>query len=245
MVRTMDVPVLLKQFGRVRSPEIVDARPRVSGQITEVHFQEGQEIEQGALLFVIDPRPFQADLKQAEAQLKSDQAQLAVNRKNLQRLTDIGRQRFVSDQEIDNLAAQVANFEGAVERDSAAIDRAKLNLEYCEVRAPVRGRTGRRLVDRGNYVATGNDILVNIQRLDLVFVDFNVSENDLARVRENMAGNELPVEVTQPARSDLVAHGTLSFLDNTVSPRPGPFYCERPSPTTTDIFGPDNTSMWR
>ena len=220
-VKRLDVPVQINQFGRVSSPETVNAKPQVAGRITEVHFQEGQEVKKGDLLFVIDPRPFQADLQQAQGQLKSDEAQLEVNRKNLQRDIEVGRQRFVSEQEIDNLRAQVLNFEGAVEKDHAAIDRANLNLEYCYVKSPVAGRTGRRLVDPGNYVGIGSDVLVNIQRLDLVYVDFSISENDLARLRENMAGNSLKVDVDQPSRPDAMRSGSLTFLDNSVSSTAG------------------------
>jgi multidrug efflux system membrane fusion protein len=220
-VRRMDVPVQINQFGRVSSLETVNIKPQVAGRITEVHFQEGQEVKKGDLLFVIDPRPFQADLEQAQGQLKSDSAQVDVNRKNLQRDLTIGRQRFVSEQEIDNLRAQVANFEGAAEKDQAAIDRANLNLEYCYVKSPVDGRTGRRLVDPGNYVGVGSEVLVNIQRLDRVYVDFSISENDLAQLRENMEGNSLKVDVDQPAKPDAVRSGSLTFLDNAVSSSAG------------------------
>lgn len=220
-VKRLDVPVQINQFGRVSSPETVNVKPQVAGRITEVHFQEGQELKKGDLLFVIDPRPFQADLQQAQGQLKSDEAQLEVNRKNLQRDIEVGRQRFVSEQEIDNLRAQVLNFEGAVEKDHAAIDRANLNLEYCYVKSQVAGRTGRRLVDPGNYVGVGSDVLVNIQRLDRVYVDFSISENDLARLRENMAGNSLKVDVDQPSQPDAMRSGSLTFLDNSVSSTAG------------------------
>lgn len=220
-VKRLDVPVQINQFGRVSSPATVNVKPQVAGRITEVHFQEGQEVKKGDLLFVVDPRPFQADLQQAQGQLKSDEAQLEVNRKNLQRDIEVGRQRFVSEQEIDNLRAQVLNFEGAVEKDHAAIDRANLNLEYCYVKSPVAGRTGRRLVDPGNYVGVGSDVLVNIQRLDRVYVDFSISENDLARLRENMAGNSLKVDVDQPSRPDAMRSGSLTFLDNSVSSTAG------------------------
>jgi len=220
-VKRMDVPVQINQFGRVSSPETVNIKPQVAGRITEVHFQEGQEVKKGDLLFVIDPRPFEADLQQAQGQLKSNEAQLEVNRKNLQRDIEVGRQRFVSEQEIDNLRAQVLNFEGAVQKDHAAIDRANLNLEYCYVKSPVDGRTGRRLVDPGNYVGVGSDVLVNIQRLDRVYVDFSISENDLARLRENMPGNSLKVDVDQPSRPDAMRSGSLTFLDNSVSSTAG------------------------
>jgi multidrug efflux system membrane fusion protein len=218
---SIDVPVQLYEFGRIASPETVDVKPQVSGRITEVHFSEGQDVKKGDLLFVIDPRPFQADLEQAQAQLQSDSAQLDLNQNNLQRDEKIGPQHFVSEQQIDTDKANVKNFQGAVGRDQASIDRAKLNLEYCYVRSPIDGRTGRRLVDAGNYVATGAVSLVNIQRQDPVYADFHISENDLARLRENMPGNQLNVDVVAPTQPDVTKSGALTFLDNAVSPQAG------------------------
>src|SRR5215469_2205851 len=220
-VRTMDVPIQVHEFGRISSPETVNIQPQVSGRVTEVHFVDGQEVKKGDLLFVIDPRPFQADLEQSQGQLKSDQAQLVMNQRDLQRDEQIGQQRFVSAQQIDHDRAQVENFQGAVAKDQAAIDLAKLNLEYSSVRSPLDGRTGRRLVDPGNYVSTGGSVLVNIQRLDPVYIDFTVSENDLEPLRENMARGRLSVEVTTPAKPDVIKEGTLGFLDNAVSAQAG------------------------
>jgi multidrug efflux system membrane fusion protein len=216
-----DVPVQLHEFGRIASPESVDVKPQVSGRITEAHFTEGQNVKKSDLLFVIDPRPFQADLEQAQAQLESDSAQLELNQNNLRRDEKIGTQHFVSEQQIDTDNANVKNYQGAVARDQASIDRAKLNLDYCYIRSPVDGRTGRRLVDPGNYVGTGAVALVNIQRQDPLYVDFNISENDLARLRENMPGNQLNVEVVAPTQPDVTKSGTLSFLDNAVSAQAG------------------------
>jgi multidrug efflux system membrane fusion protein len=145
-----------------------------------------------------------------------------LNQRNLQRDEQIGQQRFVSAQQIDTDRAQVENLQGAVAKDQASIDLAKLNLEYCYVRAPNDGRTGRRLVDPGNYVATGGATLVNIQLQDPVYVDFTISENDLAQLRESMRqGNTLKVEVLAPSRPKIVKTGKLSFLDNSVSTQSG------------------------
>jgi membrane fusion protein, multidrug efflux system len=221
-VEVMNVPVQLHEFGRLSSPESVNAQPQVSGRIMEVHFVDGQEVKKGDLLFVIDPRPFQADLEQSQGQLKSDQAQLALAQRNLQRDEQTGAGRFVSAQQIDTDHAQVENLLGAVAKDQASIDLARLNLEYCYVRSPNDGRTGRRLVDPGNYVATGGATLVNIQLQDPVYVDFTISENDLAQLRENMGqGHNLTVDVVAPARPDIVKSGVLSFLDNSVSMQSG------------------------
>jgi len=219
-VRAADVPVQIHEFGRVVSPESVNIQPQVSGRVMEVHFVEGQDVKKGDLLFVIDPRPFQAQLEQSQAQLVSDSAQLQLNQRNLERDEKIERQRFVSEQQIDTDKANVDNFKGAVGRDQASIDLAKLNLEYCYVRSPGNGRTGRRLVDPGNYVATGGATLVNIQLQDPVYVDFNISENDLARLRDNVR-NPLKVEAIAPSRPDIAKAGKLSFFDNSVSPQAG------------------------
>src|ERR1700749_2112437 len=221
-VRATDVPVQIHEFGRVVSPESVNIQPQVSGRVTEVHFVEGQDVKKGDLLFVIDPRPFQAQLEQSQAQLVSDNAQLQLDQRNLERDNKIERQRFVSEQQIDTDKANVDNFKGAVSRDQASIDLAKLNLEYCYVRAPGNGRTGRRLVDPGNYVSTGGATLVNIQLQDPVYVDFNISENDLARLRDNVSrGNPLKVEAIAPSRPEIAKAGKLSFFDNSVSPQAG------------------------
>ena len=219
-VQAMDVPVQLHEFGRLSSPESVNVQPQVSGRITEVHFVEGQEVKKGDLLFVIDPRPFQADLEQSQGQLKSDQAQLALDQRNLQR--DEQMQHVVSEQAKDIDRTQVDNLQGAVAKDQASVDLAKLNLEYCYIRSPGDGRTGRRLVDPGNYVATGGATLVNIQLQDPVYVDFTISENDLAQLRESMGqGHTLNVDLATPSRPDIVKTGKLSFLDNSVSTQSG------------------------
>jgi membrane fusion protein, multidrug efflux system len=113
-VRKMDVPIQMHEFGRTSSPENVNIQPQVSGRIVEVHFVEGQEVKKGDLLFVIDPRPFQASLEQSQGQLKSDQAQLELDRRNLQRDEQTGAGRFVSAQQIDAEGAQVQIYEGTI-----------------------------------------------------------------------------------------------------------------------------------
>jgi multidrug efflux system membrane fusion protein len=238
-VKKLDVPVQIHVFGRTSSPENVNIQPQVSGRITEVHFVEGQNVKKGDLLFVIDPRPFQASLEQAQGQLKSDQAQLELNRRNLQRAEQTGQGRFVSAQEVDSDRAQVQIFEGAVLKDQAAIDQANLNLEYCYVRSPIDGRTGRRLVDPGNFASTGGATLVNIQRQDPVYVDFTISENDLWRLRQNLVqGDALTVGAVTPSKPDVAKTGTLSFLDNSVSAESGTAMLRATFPNSERYFWP-------
>jgi membrane fusion protein, multidrug efflux system len=238
-VKTLDVPVQIHEFGRTSSPEDVNVQPQVSGRITEVHFVEGEDVKKGDLLFVIDPRPFQASLEQAQGQLKSDQAQLELDGRNLQRDEQMGQGRFISAQQIDTDRAQVQIFQGAVIKDHAAIDQANLNLEYCYVRSPIDGRTGRRLVDPGNYASTGGATLVNIQRQDPVYVDFTISENDLAQLRQNLVeGKALTVDAVSPSKPDVVRTGTLSFLDNSVSAQSGTAMLRATIPNPERYFWP-------
>jgi membrane fusion protein, multidrug efflux system len=238
-VKTLDVPVQIHEFGRTSSPEDVNVQPQVSGRITEVHFVEGEDVKKGDLLFVIDPRPFQASLEQAQGQLKSDQAQLELDGRNLQRDEQMGQGRFISAQQIDSDRAQVQIFQGAVIKDHAAIDQANLNLEYCYVRSPIDGRTGRRLVDPGNYASTGGATLVNIQRQDPVYVDFTISENDLAQLRQNLVeGKALTVDAVSPSKPDVVRTGTLSFLDNSVSAQSGTAMLRATIPNPERYFWP-------
>jgi membrane fusion protein, multidrug efflux system len=145
----------------------------------------------------------------------------------------------VSEQQIDTDKANFDNYNGAVARDQASIDLAKLNLEYCYIRSPGNGRTGRRLVDPGNYVAVGGSTLVNIQLQDPVYVDFDISENDLAHLRENMSqGNSLKVEVIAPTRPDIAKAGTLSFFDNSVSTQAGTVLLRATIPNEDRYFWP-------
>lgn len=216
---TRDVPVYLDEVGRVAAREVVSVQPQLSGRITRIHFSDGAHLRKGDLLFTIDPRPFQAQLDAAEATLSQSKAALDLARIQFARSSTLIATKAVSQEEHDLKKNAVDVAAAQVEQSEAAVQTAKLNLEYCFIRSPIDGRAGQRLVDTGNIVAAvsaGGSSLLTIQRLDPVYADFTVPENDLTAVQSNMARGSLKVEVRLPDVPGEPRTGTLTFLDNSV-----------------------------
>lgn len=216
---TRDVPVYLDEVGRVAAREVVSVQPQLSGRITRIHFNDGAHLRKGDLLFTIDPRPFQAQLDAAEATLAQARAALDLARIQFVRATTLIETKAISQEELDLKKNAVDVAAAQVEQSAAAVQTARLNLEYCFIRSPIDGRAGQRLVDTGNVVAANSGSLLTIQRLDPVYADFTVPENDLTAVQRNMARGSLEVEVRlpdEPGEPSEARLGTLTFLDNSV-----------------------------
>jgi membrane fusion protein, multidrug efflux system len=213
---TRDVPVYLDEVGRVAAREVVSVQPQLSGRITRIHFSDGAHLRKGDLLFTIDPRPFQAQLDAAEATLAQSKAALDLARIQFARSSTLIATKAVSQEEHDLKKNAVDVAAAQVEQSEAAVQTARLNLEYCFIRSPIDGRAGQRLVDTGNIVAANAGSLLTIQRLDPVYADFTVPENDLTSVQQNMARGSLKVEVRLPDEPGDPRNGTLTFLDNSV-----------------------------
>lgn len=213
---TRDAPIFIDAVGKIVAREVVSIQAQVSGQIQQIHFRDGAEVKTGDLLFTIDPRPYRAQLNQAEANLAQAEAALSLARSSFTRVEGVSDPRAVSRQDYDTKKNAVAAAEAIVTQNRAAVESARLNLDYSTIRAPINGRAGQRAVDVGNVVTAHGGSLLMIHRLDPIYADFTVTENDLGTVQRNMAQRNLRVEVRLPDESEEARVGTLTFLDNAV-----------------------------
>jgi multidrug efflux system membrane fusion protein len=218
-----DVPVYLKGLGSVTASNTVSVKSRVDGQLAQVNFKEGQNVSKGELLAIIDPRPFQVALDQAQANLFRDQAQLRDAQLNYERFKSLlNESGAMSQQQVDTQKASAEQLEGAVRADQAAIDNAKLNLVYSHITSPISGRVGLRLVDVGNMVhaADTNPLLV-ITQLQPIAVLFTLPEDQLQVVSKHMRQGTLPVDAYSRDDQTKLATGTLLTIDNQIDQTTG------------------------
>jgi multidrug efflux system membrane fusion protein len=212
----------LDEIGRSGAFESVTVTPQVAGRILERHFQDGEQLKKDQLLFTIDPRPYQAQLDAAQAQLAQSRAALDLAKTQLKMYASITDIRAVSELDYETKKNSVTVDEAQVEAAEAAVENAKLNLEYCYIHAPIDGRAGARLVDVGNVVQANTTGLLLIQHLDPIYADFTVTERDLPDVQSQMAKGTLRTLVRLPSDAPQGARtGSLTFLDNTVQAATG------------------------
>jgi multidrug efflux system membrane fusion protein len=217
-----DVPVSLEALGTVTPVATVTVRPQVSGTITQILFREGQMVRKGQTLAVIDPRPFEMALMQAQGQLTRDEAQLADARLTLSRYRTLLAQDSIARQQVDTQAATVKQLEGTVMTDRAAVGTAKLNLGYSRVTAPVSGRVGLRAVDVGNVISAGdaNGIVV-LTQVAPIDVEFTVPQDQAPQLLQRSLRASLPVAALDRTRAQALAQGVFATIDNQVDPTTG------------------------
>jgi multidrug efflux system membrane fusion protein len=212
-----NVPVQIRAVGNVEPYSTVSIKSQVTGVITQAHFKEGQDVKKGQLLFTIDPRPLEAALKQAEANLARDAAQLNNWREQVKRYRELVDKQYVSKEQYDQIKTNADAAEAVLDADKAAVDNAKVQLSYCYIYSPVNGRVGSLLVNEGNLVRVndGTPLLV-INQLVPINVTFSVPEQYLADIKQRMAAGTLGVDAGFPSDPGHPEQGVLAFVDNSV-----------------------------
>lgn len=243
------VPLEVRAVGTVEASASIQIKSRIDGQLMNVQFAEGSNVNKNDMLLEIDPRPYQEALRQAEAAVAKDSAQLRQAEAN--RARDIAQSKnadaiaarnealanagVISREQNEQFrtnadaireavqadAAAIESARALLESDRAAVDRVKLDLSYCEIRSPVSGRAGNLLVHAGNLIKANGDALVVINQIAPIFVSFGVPEDYLAVIRQTSASRKLPVEVSLQNDSGKAARGVLTVIDNTVDPNTG------------------------
>ena len=221
-VAAQDVPVFLNGIGTVQAYNMVAIKSRVDGQIVKVDFKEGQDVKEGEPLLQIDPRPFQAALEQAQANKQKDEAQLVGAQLDLDRYEKLIGSGWQTRQSYDQQKATVGQLQASIKGDEAQINTAKLNLSYSDIRSPIDGRLGAKLVDKGNLVhANDNAPLVTITEVKPIFVSFTLPQETLDDVRENHKGSPLVVYAYSGDGKKQLTEGKLTLIDNSIDQSTG------------------------
>jgi len=221
--RRADVPEFLDTVGTARALNTVTVRPQVDGKLIAVIFKEGEDVKQGELLARIDPTIYQAQLDQALAKKAQDEALLANARNDLARYQKLAASNAINKQQADTQKSTVAQYAAQVKADEAAVENARATLSYTTITAPIAGRTGFRMVDEGNYVraSDASSAIVTITQLKPMSVQFNLPQQDLARVNDAFAKGPLAVEALRSDTNAVIDRGTLTVVDNQVDPSTG------------------------
>ncbi len=222
-IGTGDIGITLNALGTVTSLATVTVRSQISGYLMKIDFKEGDEVKKGDLIAEIDSRPYEASLAQAKGQLARDEALLKGAQVDLQRYQGLAAQNAVPHQTLDTQVALVAQDQGTVEADRAAVQSAEVNLNYTRILSPIDGRVGLRQVDQGNYVTPGDtNGLVVITQLTPISVLFTVPEDNLQAIAKRLkAGAVLPVTALDRSGSGKLADGTLQTFDSQIDQTTG------------------------
>jgi multidrug efflux system membrane fusion protein len=215
------VPVQLRAIGNVQAYSTVTVKSKVGGELVRVHFTEGQDVKKGDLLFTIDPRSYEAALKQAEANLERDLAQAKHAREDARRYESLIQRGVVPQQQYDKFRTDADALEATVLADRAAVENAKIQLGYCSIRSPIEGRTGSLIVQQGNHIKAEDVSLVVINQIVPIDLAFSVPEQFLSEIKKHMTWGKLQVEALVPMNEERPERGVITFIDNAVDTNTG------------------------
>lgn len=218
-VMRKDVPVQVQAIGNVEPYNTVSVKSMVAGEIVEVGFKEGQDVKKGDVLFVIDKRPYEAALLQAQSNLAKDRANAANAQAEASRWEALFKEGVVSREQHDQMQTQAQASQNLVAADEAAVQNAKVNLTYCTIRSPINGRTGNLAVKIGNVVKANDVPLVTINQVEPIYVTFSVPQQFLPQIARSE--RERKMVVNAQVQGEPKATGLLTFIDNTVDPQTG------------------------
>jgi len=240
MVVSKSAPIFLETLGHVESITKIDIRSRVEGEITGIYFTQGQEVKKGDLLFTIDPKPYEATLREDKATLDQNLANLALAEEKVKRYKLLAKEEYYSQIDYETLQANFAATTALVQQNKAAVDNAKIDLDYCWINAPIDGMMGILNVDYGNLVAAPNgssDPLVTLNQMTPIYVTFSLPENELPQVQRVYKKQELQTLVAYERFENEVFKGKFFMLDNTVDETTGMIKLR-------SIFENEDRSLW-
>ncbi len=220
-VTQQNVPMQVNAIGNVEAYNTVSVKALVGGEIIDVHFREGQDVRQGDLLFQIDPRPYEAALKQAEGALARDVAQAKNAEEQAKRYEILVQKDYVSRDQYDQLRANADALAAAVQADKANVENARLQLSYCAIKSPIDGRAGSVLINKGNVVKANDVAMATINKIAPIYVTFSVPEQNLSDIKRYMTEGSLKVEAIIPGDEKRPAQGVLTFVNNAVDTATG------------------------
>jgi membrane fusion protein, multidrug efflux system len=222
MVEEKTVPLQLTAIGNVEPYSSVSIKSRVAGELKQVHFREGQDVAQGALLFTIDAAPYEADLKKAQANLARSIALAKKAEEDLRRYEDLVKKEYISQEQFDQISTNLEALRAQIKADQAAVETARLQVQYSTIRAPVSGRTGALLVDAGNMIRAGDDkAMVVINQIQPVNISFTLPEQNLNDIKKYSAGRKLKIKAFLSEKEATPEEGELTFIDNAVDKSTG------------------------
>ncbi len=215
------VPVQLHAIGNVQAYSTVTVKSKVGGELVGVHFTEGQDVKKGDLLFTIDPRPFEAALKQAEANLQRDLAKAKSALDDARRYESLIQRQVVSPQQYEKVRSDADALEATVLADRAAVENARIQLGYCSIHSPIDGRTGSLMVKQGNIIKADDINLIVINQILPIDVAFSIPEQFLQEIKKYMALGKIQVDALIPTNDEHPEKGTVTFVDNAVDSNTG------------------------